>query len=100
MYRNVDAALRLYKTHCSYLTEQVKIKKCRSDLCVFIMREEEEIVLVSFIHVDDTMLCGKKGAISKFKTKVKEQFNMKAAELGQLRKHLGIWYSWKTHQGG
>jgi len=31
--------------------------------------------MVSFIHVDDTMQCGKKEAISKFnKAKVKEQF--------------------------
>ena len=34
--------------------------------------EEEKTMLDSFIHVDDTMLCGKKEAVSIFKTKVKE----------------------------
>jgi len=32
------------------------------------------------------------------KDKVKERFNTK--ELGQLKKHLGIWYEWKYDQGG
>ena len=74
------------------------MKKYKSDPCVLVMREEETIVIISFIHVDDTMLCGKKEAVNIFKTKVKEWFNIK--ELGQLRKHLGIWYTWKTDQGG
>jgi len=98
MYGNVDAALRFYKTYSNHLQENVKMKKCRSDQCVLIMKEEEKLVLVSFIHVDDTMLCGKKEAVHNFKTKVKERFNIK--ELGQLKKHLGIWYTWKKDQGG
>jgi len=48
----------------------------------------KKIVMVSFLHVDDTMQCGKKKAISKFKTKVTEQFSIK--ELGQLRKHRNL----------
>ena len=54
--------------------------------------------MVSFIHVDDSMLCGKQEAINLFKEKVKERFNIK--ELGQLKKRLGIWYEWKMDQGG
>jgi len=40
-------------------------------------------VLVNFIRVDDTLLCGKRDAINESKTKVKEQFNIK--ELRQLK---------------
>jgi len=35
---------------------------------------------------------------NRFKEKVKERLNIK--ELGQLKKHLGIWYDWKQEQGG
>jgi len=97
MYGNVDAALRFYKTYSKHLQENVKMKKCRSDPCVLVMREEGKLVLVSFIHVDDTMLCGKKEAVHEFKIKVKEGFNIK--EFGQLEKHLGTWYTWKKDQG-
>jgi len=90
MYGNVDAALRFYKTYSKHLIEQVKMKKCRSDPCVFVMKENDKPQMVALIHVDDTMLCGKKKAIEFFKEKVKERFNIK--ELGQLKKHLGVWY--------
>jgi len=43
MYSNVDAALRFYKIYCNHLTENIKMKKCRSDPCLFIMREEEKM---------------------------------------------------------
>ena len=90
MYGNVDAALIFYKTYCNHLTKQVGMTRCRADPCVFVMKEEGKTVMVSFIHVDDSMLCGKQEAINVFKEKVKERFNIK--ELGQLKNHLGIWY--------
>ena len=98
MYGNVDAALRFYKTYSKHLIENMEMKRCRVDPCVFVMRENGKTELVAFIHVDDTLLCGKQTAIDNFKVKVKERFNIK--ELGRLKKHLGVWYSWKQEQGG
>jgi len=89
--------LRFYKTYCSHLVKKMGMTRCRVDSCVFVMKEAGKTVMVSFIHVDDSMLCGKQEAINVFKEKVKERFNIK--ELGQLKKHLGIWYEWKMDQG-
>ena len=75
-----------YKTYCNHLVKYVGVTRCRADPCVFVMKEEGKTVMVSFIHVDDSMLCGKQEAINVFKEKVKERFNIK--ELGQLKKHL------------
>jgi len=95
---NQDAALRFYKTYSKHVVENVNMKKCRSDPCVFVLKENEKTQMIALIHVDDTILCGKKTAINVFKEKVKERFNIK--ELDQLKKHLGVWYAWKQEQGG
>jgi len=80
MYGNVDAALRFYKTYCNHMMNNIDMKRCKSDPCVFVMKQDGKLVMVNFIHVDDSLLCGRQEAINLFKEKVKEQFNIK--ELG------------------
>jgi len=54
--------------------------------------------LISSCHVDDTLLCGTKEEIERFKKSLKNQFNIK--DLGLMRKHLGIRYDWQKDSSG
>ena len=41
---------------------------------------------------------GTQADVNKFKLALKQYFNVK--ELGQLRKHLGVWYEWGEDENG
>ena len=98
MYGNVNAALIWFKTYENYLTKQMGMEQCRSDPCVFYLKENDKVSLVTMIFVDDTTLYGLKEKIEWFKKKLKERFNI--SDLGRLRKHLGVWYEWKMGKDG
>ena len=72
IYGNVDAALRFYKTYARYLTHDMGMKRCAADACLFTLKDEEgRTKLISSCHVDDTLLCGTKEEIEKFKKSLK-----------------------------
>ena len=48
--------------------------------------------------MDDTLVTGTKGMIDWFCDIVQEKFTI--TDLGELKKHLGIWYRWKTDSKG
>ena len=56
------------------------------------------MILLAVVHVDDVLLSGTRKTIDKFKTKMRERFNV--SELGLLKKHLGVWYDWKKDKNG
>jgi hypothetical protein len=72
IYGNVDAALRFYKTYAHYLTHDMGMKQCVANACLFTLKDEEgRTKLISSCHVDDTLLCGTKEEIEKFKKSLK-----------------------------
>ena len=48
--------------------------------------------------MDDTLVTGTKDIIDWFYDIVQEKFTI--TDLGELKKHLGIWYRWKTDLKG
>ena len=47
--------------------------------------------MIIALYVDDTLLAGTPKAVTRFKKLIKQRF--KITDLGEIRKHLGIWYS-------
>jgi hypothetical protein len=92
MYGNVDAALRFFLLYKEILIK-LGFKQLLSDPCVFILRNErDEIVVISSIHVDDTLIAGRKKEVYEFYDRFEE--HLKIDRLGRLKKHLGVWYEW------
>jgi hypothetical protein len=100
MYGNVNAALRFFKEYVKHMCskEGMNMYQNLADPCVFVKRHEGKLVLIALTHVDDTQLCGEKEWIEWFKKGIKQRFNY--TDLGKLKKHLGIWYEWKTDENG
>ena len=99
IYGNVDAALRFYEEYKAHL-KQMGLVCSLTDPCVFYLRDQEtnKLRLVIAVHVDDTIIAGKPEDIRWFKDQLQQRFKIK--DLGSLKKHLGIWYSWEDDDHG
>ncbi len=99
MYGNIDAPLCWMRTFTKYLTEVVKLKQCKSDPCIFTKKNDKgRIVLILGIYVDDTVITGTKNEVLKTYQLIQLKFIIDI--LGDLNKHLGIWWKWKREQNG
>jgi hypothetical protein len=99
MYGNVDASLRFFRTLKEHLTKNIGMKNSKTDPCVFYLKDDNgETKLTVASHVDNCMMAGTKDALEQFKMDVKTRFNI--ADLGPLKKHLGIWHNWREEENG
>lgn len=99
MYGNVDAAIRWMKTYARYLIDTMKMKQSQTDPCVFYKHDAQgELVLVLAVVVDDTLIAGKKEEVEWAKNEIKKKWNI--TDLGQVKKHLGIWWEWNKDKNG
>ena len=99
MYGGVDVPRLFMKTLFRYLTQVMKMIQSMVDPCLYYWKNEAgEVMLMAVVHVDDVLLAGKKETIEKFKSELKKRFNI--SDLGRLKKHLGVWYDWKTDDIG
>ena len=91
MYGNVDAALRFFIKYKGIL-ETIGFKQCKTDPCVFVKRNDKgEVVILMATHVDDTLVSGRQKEIESFYREFEN--HLKIDRLGQVRKHLGVWWS-------
>ncbi|KAI2500145.1 Mitochondrial protein [Fragilaria crotonensis] len=92
MYGGVDVPRLFMKTLYKYLTGEMKMSQSEVDPCLYYWKDKAgNATLLAVVHVDDVALIGDKTNIEKFKTELKKRFNI--SDLGQLKKHLGVWYS-------
>ena len=98
MYGNVDAALRWLREFKKFLVEDCGFMACVADPCILYYKENEKIIIVMSVHVDDSMVAGKKDDLVKFYEKVRKRFNI--TELGKLSKYLGVQYEWYKDENG
>ena len=100
IYGNVDVALKFYEEYKNHLTKHMGLTCSLMDPCVFYLRDKEtnKLKLVIAMHVNDTIIARKPEDIKWFKEQLQQQFKIK--DLGNLKKHLGIWYSWKHNEYG
>ncbi len=98
MYGNCDAALIYFKLFKKHLIEKMEMIQSLVDPCVFYKLHKEEVVVIAVCHVDDNAIAGTPVWVKWFKEGVKQRFGI--TELGVLKRHLGIWYDWKTDENG
>ena len=93
IYGNVNSALLWYTTYADYLRKKLGMMQSQADPCVFYkLNEQGQLVLIASCHVDDTLLAGTLEQIKWFKSALTKRFKIK--DLGPLKKHLGIEYTW------
>jgi len=97
MYGTVQAARQWFKKLRDCLLN-MGLKQSRVDPCVFYEKREGILTLLLCTYVDDLAVTGTQADVNKFKLALKQYFNVK--ELGQLRKHLGVWYEWGEDENG
>ena len=91
MYGNVDAALRFFIKFKGIL-ETLGFQQLQTDPCVFVKRDNKgTIVMMMATHVDDTLVSGRKKEIDEFYVAFERY--LKIDRLGQVRKHLGVWWT-------
>ena len=102
MYGNVDAALRWQRCFVETCTDKegnIKLTQSQVDPCLLYKRNDKgETTLLVVMYVDDILVSGQPKTIRWFMNEFKQKF--KITELGQMKKHLGIWYDWKKDQDG
>ena len=97
MYGTVQAALQWFKKLVQCLLN-MGMTQSKVDPCVFYLKRDNKLILLVGTHVDDCAIAGKPSDILAFKKEIKDYFTIK--ELGQLNKHLGVWYEWGSDKDG
>ena len=97
MYGTVQEALQFFKKLVENL-KLVGLTQCQVDPCIFYLKRNGKLVLLIASHVDDCAVAGKPSDVEWFKNEIKKYFTIK--ELGQLKKHLGVWYKWGEDSTG
>ena len=93
MYGNVAAPLRFFKTLTKHLMTEMDMLQSAADPCIFYKQKNGSLTLLLAIFVDDTIITGKREDVDWFYNEIEKRFNIE--RLGQLKRHLGIWWEWK-----
>ena len=101
MYGNVDAAIKFFKTLTSHVTDKngMDMKQSQADPCVFYKFDNKNnlIIMVS-VTVDDCAITGTTENIKWFMDGLETRF--KITRDGELKKHLGVEYTWGRTDDG
>ena len=98
MYGTVNSPLLWMQTIGTYLKD-IGLVQSKTDPCIFFKHDnKDKLQLILCLYVDDTLVAGTQKTIDWLYNKVEERFTIE--RLGQLRKHLGIWYDWKEDNKG
>jgi hypothetical protein len=97
MYGNIDSPLRWMKTFTKFLTTELQLTQSKTDPCILYKYKGNELTLVLALYVYDTLCLGHSKELEWLYTNIETKF--KIERLGQLKKHLGIWYEWKKENG-
>ena len=97
MYGTVQAARQWFKKLLACLVK-VGLTQSKIDPCVFYLKRGTELVLVVATYVDDCAVAGKQADVNWLKLEMKKHFTIK--ELGPIKKHLGVWYTWGVDKLG
>ena len=97
MYGNVDAALLYFVRFTTFATAKdgLGLEQAKVDPCIFFKKNEKgKTIGVIIIYVDDCLIAGEDKFIADMKYKLKQEFG--TVEDGQLRKLLGVRYTWEN----
>ena len=91
MYGSVQAARAWFLTFIDKIGRIDGLSQSKNDPCLWFKHDKNGLAILSILcYVDDVLLIGDKTEVEAFKIQVQKHY--KIAELGQLKKHLGVWY--------
>ena len=97
MYGCVQSPLAFFNELSKQL-RKMGLKQCKADPCIWYKEVDNKLVLVVAVYVDDCILAGKKKDIEVFKIDIQGRFRI--SDLGEIKKHLGVWYNkLRDHNG-
>ena len=92
-------APRCWYKKLSKTLKEMGMERSKTDPCVFLGYDQNKQLNLALITVvDDTLVIGETQAVTEFKDKFKKLFTV--TDLGEITKHLGIWYERKKDQDG
>ena len=95
----VAQAPRCWYKKLSLTLKDLGLTRSKADPCVFFGYDESGNLNLALITVvDDTLIIGEEEAILKFKEDFKKKFTI--TDLGEITKHLGVWYERKNDNEG
>ena len=96
MYGTVQAAYQWFKKLWDCLLDMDSSKAVSTH--VFYEKRQGILTILLCTYIDDLAVTGTQADVNKFKLALKQYFNIK--ELGQICKHLGVWYEWVEDENG
>jgi hypothetical protein len=86
MYGLVQAARQWWKKFIYMLSQEFKFKRSHADACI-LFRTDEQGTIILCIYVDDALMIGDDGAITKTVKQLREKLSLK--EVGELQEYVG-----------
>ena len=81
------------------ILKKLGLKQSKTDPCLFYKHDSNgDLAMLLIIHVDDTLVSGRESVVNKYLEDLQKEFKIEI--LGELRKHLGVWYEWKVDGDG
>jgi len=94
MYGNMDAALQFFEKYSRILVMDLGFIQSQTDPCIFFRHNEAgRLSMVISTHIDDSLIGGRKWQVEEFFKQFMQYLNIE--RLGQLKKHLRVWWEWK-----
>ena len=72
----------------------IGLRQCICNPCIFYKHSKGKLTLMLAVYVDNTLVARTDKEVRWLYKKVTGQYS--TTKLGKLRKHLGVWYNWKT----
>ena len=89
VYGTVQAPRAWMATFTEALVE-IGFEKSSVDPCLFLLKTDEKVEALVIVYVDDAAIGGDAKVVDWIKTQIAIRFNI--TDLGELTKHLGVWY--------
>jgi len=94
MYGNVDVALRFLEKYSGILMTNLGFIQSQTDPCIFFKHDKVgKLSIVISTYVDKSITGVRKWKVEEFFKQLVEYLKIKM--LGQLNKHLEVWWEWK-----
>jgi len=98
MYGSPKSAIQFFREYSNHL-KQHEYQQNRMDPTVSYKRDEKgRTVIISVVHVDDTLIVGTQEEIKTFKITVGKRFEY--TDKDGFKKHLGVWYEESRDKNG
>jgi len=90
-YGNVDVALKFFERYSGILVMDLEFTQSQPDPCIFFRHNEaRRLSMIISMHVDDSLIRGRKWQVEEFFKQFVQY--LKIERLGQLKKHLRVWW--------